>query len=101
MDSTQMQQPKLPFVFLVAQESTVIKTAKPRWSRAKIVQRAGIPLLQAYQVLMVVTIVLRANIQQKKAILNRPNVKLVKEDTFKIYQGPPCVVNAPVGGEIF
>jgi hypothetical protein len=50
---------------------------------------------------MVVTIVLRANIQQKKAILNRPNVKLVKEDTFKIYQGPPCVVNAPVGGEIF
>jgi hypothetical protein len=74
MGSTQMQQPKLPFVFLVAQESTVIKTFKPRWIRAKIVQRAGIPLPQAYQVLVVVTIVLRANIQQKKATLNRPNV---------------------------
>ena len=68
---------------------------------AKSAKLENILLLQAYQVLMVVTIVLRANIQQKKAILNRPNVKLVKEDTFKIYQGPPCVVNAPVGGEIF
>jgi hypothetical protein len=63
-ENTQMQQPKLPFVFLVAQESTAIKIFNFPKHPVKVVLRGNTPRPKVLQVAMAATIARQASIQR-------------------------------------
>jgi hypothetical protein len=65
VDSTQIQQPQRPVVFLVVQESTVIKIFKILKIRVKVVVQENTHQRKVLQVALVATIAHQASIQQR------------------------------------
>ena len=97
--TTRIQTVTIHRALLVQKGNTVTKCFKLRMLLAKHARRVPIRPPKVCPVLAGVTIVPRANIQQKKASRSRRNAKPVSSGSFKICPATPPAAIAPMDGE--